>query len=96
VAPGGYGLIRPFDYTSIVKPCFSATALINREYLFCAGLLYAQASLVKVYDHRDEHRCLRDPWLADGNLGYARAAVGVADDRQRYLVAVGRSRSPAG
>jgi hypothetical protein len=33
VALSGWGQVHSYDYTSIVKPCFSATDLINRENL---------------------------------------------------------------
>ena len=33
VALRGWGQVYSYDYTSIVKPCFSATGLINRENL---------------------------------------------------------------
>src|ERR1035437_4442769 len=63
------------------------------EYQLGAGHLDAQASLVEVYDYRDEHRCLRNPWLATGNFGYACAAVRIAHNYERYLLAVGGGRS---
>jgi hypothetical protein len=65
------------------------------EYLHATGLPYAQASFVEVSDDRNEHRGLRDPWLATGDRGDACAAVVVADDYQRYLVAVRGCRRAA-
>src|ERR1019366_244661 len=63
------------------------------EYLLGTGLLYAQAGLVEVYNDRDEHRGLRDPWLATGNFSNACSASRIAHNHERYLMAVGGCRT---
>src|ERR1035438_5129049 len=54
------------------------------KYLYASGFLDAQACLIEVYDYRDEHRRLRNPWLAASNFGYARSALLIAHDNERY------------
>src|ERR1017187_1297341 len=61
--------------------------------LFASGVLDAQSRLIEIYDYRDEHRCLRNPWLATGNFSYACAALLIAYDNERYLLAVSGGRS---